>query len=64
MARHNPKKATHPCYPRRRFATQDLAAVIARSMGARGKHRVPEACCKCNGWHLAEPHQSGNRGHL
>lgn len=44
----------HPCQPRRRFTTQDAARHACQVIAARSKeHRIPEACSKCNGWHLA-----------
>lgn len=46
-------KKKHPCHPRKRFRTLDSANSACKYANqAGGIHRQPEACSKCNGWHL------------
>jgi len=54
----------HPCTPRRRFATREaVQAASVRIANYQGQQRLPEACPRCGGWHLAAPDRRPNTNH-
>lgn len=47
-------KTKHPCYPRKRFASQQSAgAAVIRIANTQKIQRYAVQCSKCNGWHLS-----------
>lgn len=45
----------HKCKLRRRFENKSSASAAAHRISVvYSKHRQPEACHHCNGWHLSE----------
>ena len=45
----------HQCKLRRRFDTKQNAQAAAHRISVvYGKHRLPESCRYCNGWHLSD----------